>query len=91
MNKSVFSFSISIDDNKKRKKVHHKRRGRKKEEKNGLNKKKKPRNHQPLIKVKPATSARALQLFQETLTLPRRLTTMLQNQRLFQPQLTKWK
>ena len=64
---------------------------RKKVEKNGLNEKKKPRNHQPLIKVKSATSARALQLFQETLTLPRRLTTMLQNQRLFQPQLTKWK
>jgi len=40
MNKTAFSFSISIDMSKKeRKKVHHKRRERKKEEKNGLNKK----------------------------------------------------
>ena len=40
MNKSVFSFSISIDVNKKRKK-----KSIKKEEKIGFNKKKMPRNN----------------------------------------------
>ena len=40
MNKSVFSFSISIDANKKRKK-----KSIKKEEKIGFNKKKMPRNN----------------------------------------------
>ena len=46
INKSVFSFSISIDVNKKRKKKSpSQKKGRKEEEMNGLKKKKVPRKH----------------------------------------------
>ena len=45
MNKSVFSFSISIDVNKKRKKKSPSQKKREERRRKTLNKKKMPRNH----------------------------------------------
>ena len=60
--------SPSTRTRKERKSPPQTKRKGKKEEKKWLNEKKTPRNHQALKKMQPVTNARALQLFQETLT-----------------------
>ena len=76
INKSGFSFSISIDANKKRKKKSPSQKKREeKRRKDWIKKKKMPTNNKPLMTAKPVTNVRALQLFQQTLT-SRWLTTL---------------